>query len=49
MHRLEDGKRMAETFMRHTIFIIYDTLVGLYAIVGFVTISNQLNVRSWIT
>lgn len=40
---------MAETCRRHTIFIIYDTLVGLYVIVGFVIISNQFNAWSWIT
>jgi len=34
---------VAETHGRHTMFIISDTLIHLYAFVGFVTISNQIN------
>jgi len=40
--------RVAETFRRHAMYLIQDTLKRLYAFVGFVTVTNQLNARLWI-
>jgi len=40
--------RMAETCTVHAMFIIQDTFIRLYAFVGFITISNQLDAWSWI-
>jgi len=37
--------RVAETFRKHAMYLIQDTLKRLHAFVGFVTIINQLNAR----
>jgi hypothetical protein len=39
---------MAKTWRRHTVFIIKDTLICLYAVIGFIAISYQLNAWSWV-
>ena len=37
---------MAKTWRRHTVFIIKDTLICLYAFVGFIAISYRPNAWS---
>jgi hypothetical protein len=40
--------RVAETFTRHAMYLIQDTLKRLYALAGFVTVTKQLDARLWI-
>jgi hypothetical protein len=39
---------MAKTWRRHTVFTTKDTLICLYAFVGFIAISCQPNAWSWV-